>query len=88
VGPFNCLALFTASAIAAGAGAIVLMVAKGRIRQTLWNVAYTLGELIRFRPPYLKEIVLERRHLGALSMPHAVAIAAGTMFSILAARIS
>lgn len=88
VGPANWMAVFTATAVAAGAGAIVVMVAKGRIRQTLWNVAYIVGELIRFRPPYLRQSTLDVRHPGALTMPHAVAIAAGTVFSILAARIS
>jgi prepilin peptidase CpaA len=88
VGPSNWMAVFTATAVAAGVVAIVLMVAKGRVRQTLWNVAYILGELIRFRPPYLRRSSLDVRHPCALTMPHAVAIAAGTVFSILAARMS
>src|SRR6516165_767420 len=46
VGPSNWMAVFTATAMAAGVGAILLMVAKGRVRQTLWNVGYILGELV------------------------------------------
>jgi prepilin peptidase CpaA len=88
VGPSNWMAVFTATAIAAGAGAIFLMVVKGRVRQTLWNVGYILGELIRFRPPYLRRSSLDVRDPGALTMPHGIAIAAGTVFCILATRIS
>lgn len=88
LGPANWMAVFTATAIAAGAGAIVLMVAKGRARQTLWNVGYILGELMRFRPPYLRRSSLDVRHPGALTMPHGIAIAAGTVFCLLAARVS
>jgi hypothetical protein len=45
--------VFTATTIATGAGGIVPMVAKGRVRQTLWNVGY----------------ILDLRRAGALSAP-------------------
>jgi len=76
VGPSNWMAVFTATAVAAGAGAILLMVAKGRVRQTLWNVGYILGELVHFRPPYFRRSSLDVRDPGALTMPHGIAIAA------------
>ena len=87
VGPSDWIAVFTATAIAGGAAAIVLMVAKSRVRQTLWNIGYILTELIQLRPPYARRTYLDVRHPGALNMPHGIAIAAGTIFCILSTRI-
>jgi len=87
VGPSNWIAVFTATAIAGGAAAAALVVAKGRVRQTLWNIRHILSELILLRPPYLRRSYLDVKHPGALTLPHGIAIAAGTVFCIVAARI-
>jgi prepilin peptidase CpaA len=87
VGPSNWIAVFTATAIVSGAAAIVLMAARGRVRRTLWNIGYILSELILLRPPYLRRSYLDVKHPGALTLPHGIAIAAGTVFCIVAARI-
>jgi len=79
VGPSNWFMIFVASALAGGALAVILMVWKGRIKQTLMNSLYITSELIHFRPPYARRSDLDVKDPRALNMPHAVAIATGTV---------
>ena len=79
VGPANWFAIFIASALAGGVLAIILMVWKGRIKQTLLNTLYITGELIHLRAPYERRSELDVKDPRALNMPHGVAIAAGTL---------
>jgi prepilin peptidase CpaA len=88
VGPSNWITVFVATAIAGGAAAVALVVAKGRVRQTLWHIGYILSELIQLRPPFMRRSCLDVRHPGALTLPHGIAIAAGTVFCIVTARIN
>ncbi len=58
------------------------MIAKRRVRETLWNTAYILDELMHFRLPYARRSHLDVRHPDALNMPHGIPIAAGTIFCL------
>jgi prepilin peptidase CpaA len=82
VGPSNWIVVLVATALAGGVLAVVLMIAKARVRETLWNTAYILNELVHLRPPYRRRSHLDVKHPGALNMPHAIAIAAGTLFCL------
>ncbi|MBV9503683.1 MAG: prepilin peptidase [Acidobacteriia bacterium] len=82
LGPANWVAVLLATAIAGGVLAAALMIAKGRVRETLWNTGYILSELAHFRPPYKRRSHLDVRHPGSLNMPHGIAIAAGTIFCL------
>ena len=82
VGPSNFIAVFIATALAGGVLAIVLMIWKGRVKQTLWNTLFIVGELARFRAPFTKRKDLDVKDPNALNMPHGVAIAAGTMICL------
>lgn len=87
VGPGNWIAVFVASAVAGGVLAVVLMIWKGRIRETLRNTFFIVEELIHFRAPYQRRKHLDVKDPRALNMPHGVAIAAGTMACLLLAVI-
>jgi prepilin peptidase CpaA len=76
-GPVLWFHVFLATSVAAGILALWLSLAKGRFRQTLWNIGYLILELIHFRPPYYKHPELDVKSGHALKMPHGVAIAAG-----------
>jgi prepilin peptidase CpaA len=76
-GPLLWFHIFLATSIAAGILALWLSLAKGRLRQTLWNIGYLTMELIHFRPPYYKHPELDVKSGRALKMPHGVAIAVG-----------
>jgi prepilin peptidase CpaA len=87
VGPANWMVVFVASALAGGVLAGLMMIWKGRVRQTLWNTAFIVNELVHFRPPYRRRSDLDVKDARALNMPYGVAIAAGTMACLLLARI-
>ncbi len=87
VGPSHWILVFIASAAAGGIMALVLMVWKGRVKQTLWNTAFIAKELAHFRAPYERHKHLDVKDPNALNLPHGVAIAAGTFACLLLAVI-
>ena len=87
VGPGSWFMVFIASALAGGVLAVILMIWKGRIKQTLLNTLYITGELLHFRPPYERRSDLDVKDPRALNMPHAVAIATGTVACLALALI-
>ncbi len=87
VGPEGWMSVFIATAIAGGVLAIILMVRKGRVKETLRNVLFIVLELTHFRAPQKKRSDLDVRDPRALKMPHGVAIAAGTLVCLMLAKI-
>ena len=87
IGPGNWFAVFIATAIAGGVLALGLMIWKGRVRETLWNVFFIAGELAHFRAPHKRRSDLDVKDPRSLKMPHGVAIAAGTVTCLLLAVI-
>jgi len=87
VGPSSWLVIFIASALAGGLFALILMVWKGRVKETLHNTLFIAGELMQFRPPHKRRADLDVKDPRAVNMPHGVAIAAGTMACLLLAAI-
>jgi prepilin peptidase CpaA len=83
VGPSDWVAVFIASAVAGGVLAVVLMFAKGRAKETLWNTFFIAGELAHFRAPFQRRKELDVKNPHALKLPHGVAIAAGTVVCLL-----
>jgi hypothetical protein len=67
--------------------AVILMLRKGRVRQTLWNSFFIASELLHFRAPYKRHTHLDVKDPRALRLPHGVAIAAGTVACLLLAVI-
>ena len=85
-GASNWLAIFVFASVLGGAAAIALALAKGRLRQTLGNVAHILRELGSGRPPYARRPDLDVANPRALRLPYGAVIAAGTLVYLLAAR--
>lgn len=79
VGAGEWLKLFVAAALVGGVLAAVMMLARGRLRRTLWNIGFILSELMRFRAPYLRREELDVKNSKAATLPHGVAIALGTL---------
>jgi prepilin peptidase CpaA len=78
VGPSGWIAVFLASAAAAGLLSLALVVWKRRARETFGNTLLIAKELVHLRPPWERHRHLDVKDPRALNMPHAVAIAAGT----------
>lgn len=79
VGAGEWLKLFVAAAVVGGVLALGMMVATGRVRRTLWNIAFIFSEFSRFRAPYLKREELDVKSSRAATLPHGVAIALGSI---------
>ena len=81
---FNILLL---TALLGAAIAFVLLLLRGRLRSTLWNVGYILSELMRFRAPYLRREELDVNHPTAVTLPHGATIALGCLCFLAAAAL-
>jgi len=87
VGAANWFPIFLLTAVLGGMSALILVLAAGRLRRTLWNVGYIVGELARFRAPYMTREELDVKSAKAVTLPHGVVIALGTGVFLLLARV-
>ena len=78
-GPGNVFAIAIISAILGGVVAIVLLLIKGRLRKTLWNITWILRDLSQFRAPYSTSPELDVNNPEAVRLPHAAVIALGIL---------
>jgi len=65
----------------------VLLLFKGRFGKTIRNVGYMLKEIAFFRAPYLRKEELDVKNPKAVTLPHGVLIALGSMGFLIAAAI-
>lgn len=78
-GPGAWLVIFVCTAIAGGVIAIVLLIGKRRLLDTFRNVSFIVSELSHLRAPYAQRDELDVSSPRAVSLPHAVSIAVGTI---------
>jgi len=77
VGAENWFGIFIVTAIIGGALALVLVIARGRLQKTLFNVGFILSEMKSGRPAYLKNEELDVKSKKSLGLPHGAVIAVG-----------
>jgi len=89
VGWQNWFGIFIITAIFGGAAALVLVVFRGRVKRTLFNLGFILSEMKSGRPAYIGKEELDVRSPKALGLPHGAVIAVGTIaFLILSAHLN
>ena len=86
VGAANWFAIFIITAILGGVAALVLVLAKGRLQHTLFNVGFILSEMKSGRPAYLAKEELDVRNKKAVGLPHGAVIAAGCIIFLAVTR--
>ena len=79
-GPSNWLGIFVLSAIAGGIMGLFLVILRGRLKSTFWNMGFIVGEMARGRAAYVDKAELDVRSPKSLGMPHGAVIAIGTIF--------
>jgi prepilin peptidase CpaA len=79
VGPQQWFLIFLCSAMAGGLFAAFVSLKRGRLRETLSNVAILASELMHFRPPARHHETLDVKSRRSLRLPHGLAIAAGSL---------
>jgi len=80
VGWRDWFGIFIITAMIGGIMALILVAMRGRVKKTLWNVAFILSELKGGRPAYMRREELDVKNPKALGLPHGAVIAVGTVF--------
>jgi hypothetical protein len=60
--------------------AMILVVSRGRLQKTFFNVGFILSEMKSGRPAYLANEELDVKNKKALGLPHGAVIAVSTVF--------
>lgn len=72
--------MFLITAMIGGLMAMILVARRGRVKKTLWNVAFILNSIRSGRPAYVGKEELDVRNPKALGLPHGAVICVGTIF--------
>jgi prepilin peptidase CpaA len=85
-GPWNCLWIFMLTAVLGGVIAVVLLMFRGRVRQTFFNVGWILRDILHLQAPYRSSEELDVTTTKGLRLPHGAMIAVGVLAFIFIAR--
>ena len=77
--------IFILTAILGGIMALILVVARKRLKKTVFNVGFLLNEMKSGRPAYVGREELDVRSPKAMGLPHGAVIAIGALFYLAAA---
>jgi prepilin peptidase CpaA len=77
LGPSQLLSVLVGTILVAGVMALGVVIWKGRLKRTLWNIAHLIGALFSLRMPGA-EVSLDDPH--STKIPFAVAMAAAVLF--------
>jgi len=80
VGWKSWFGIFLLTAIIGGAMALILVISRGRLKKTVFNVGFILSEMKSGRPAYLKNEELDVRNKKSLGLPHGAVIAVSSVF--------
>ena len=72
--------VFFVTAIIGGVMALLLVLIRGRLKHTLWNVGFIVSEMGHGRPAYVGKEELDVRSPKAVGLPHGAVIAISTFF--------
>jgi prepilin peptidase CpaA len=72
--------VFFLTAIVGGILALALVLVRGRLKHTLWNVGFIVSEMGHGRPAYVSKEELDVRSPKAMGLPHGAVIAISTIF--------
>src|SRR6202451_1832127 len=79
VGPGNCFWIFLLTAVLGGVIALILILFRGRVRQTFFNVGWIIGDLLHLRAPYQSNEELDVTTNKGMRLPHGAMIAVGAL---------
>jgi len=80
VGPTNWLGIFVVSAVVGGIMALLLVIIRGRLKNTLWNMGFIVGEMTRGRAAYVDREELDVKNPKSMGLPRGAVMAIGTIF--------
>lgn len=78
-GPGNCFWIFLLTAVLGGVIALVLLMFRGRVRKTFFNVGWMIQDLLHLRAPYKSNAELDVTTDKGMRLPHGAMIAVGVL---------
>jgi prepilin peptidase CpaA len=85
-GPGNCLWIFLLTAVLGGVFALILLIVRGRVRKTFFNIGWIIQDLMHLRAPYRSSDELDVTTSTGLRLPHGAMIAVGGIAFICMAK--
>ncbi len=85
-GPGNCFLIFILTAVLGGIIALILLLIRGRLRKTLFNVGWMLQDLMHLRAPYKSTEELDVTSNKGMRLPHGAMIAVGVLAFVYIAK--
>ena len=73
------LGIFFLTAIVGGIAAVALLASRRQLRRGFSNAGYLVFQLLSFRPPYARREELDVKSQKAVTLPHGVTIAWGSL---------
>jgi prepilin peptidase CpaA len=86
VGPSNWFGIFILSGLLGGVFAVLFLVSRGKLLNSLWNIGFLFRRVFSFKAPYARE-ELDLASPKSIKLPHGVAIAAGSLLFLIGAWI-
>jgi prepilin peptidase CpaA len=86
VGPGNCFWVFILTAILGGIIAMVILLLRGRVRHTFFNLSFLVSDLSKLRAPHRSSEELDVTTSRGLRLPHGAMIAVGVAAFIVMAE--
>jgi len=80
VGYQRWFGIFFITALIGGVMALILVVSRGRLKKTFFNMSFILSEMKSGRPAYLANEELDVKNKKSLGLPHGAVIAVSTVF--------
>jgi prepilin peptidase CpaA len=77
VGPGNCFWVFILTAILGGIIAMVILLLRGRVRRTFFNLSFIVHDLMKLRAPHHSSEELDVTKPKGMRLPHGAMIAVG-----------
>jgi prepilin peptidase CpaA len=85
-GAGNCFLLFLLTAVLGGVIALLILVLRGRLQRTFFNVAWIARDLMHLRAPYQSSEELDVTTTKGMRLPHGAMIAVGAIALIYMTR--
>jgi prepilin peptidase CpaA len=76
-GPLNCFWVFILTAILGGIIAMAILLLRGRVRHTFFNLSFIVSDLSKLRAPHRSSEELDVRKSKGMRLPHGAMIAVG-----------
>ena len=76
-GPGNCFWIFLLTAVFGGVIAMVILLIRGRVQKTLFNVSWIIRDMLRFKAPHQSSEELDVNSSKGMRLPHGALIFVG-----------